>query len=122
MGGVVLCFAKNIRIGPAADGSGSTVLYTAEKREGQTMDKILVTRSSMPPFEEYVEEIRDIWDSRWLTNMGTKHQQLAAALRAYFQVENVSLFCNGHQALEAVRSSPRRLPMARPRWPLRGQG
>ena len=66
------------------------------------MDKILVTRSSMPPFEEYVEEIRDIWDSRWLTNMGTKHQQLAAALRAYFQVENVSLFCNGHQALEAA--------------------
>lgn len=94
------------------------------------MDKILVTRSSMPPFEEYVEEIRDIWDSRWLTNMGTKHQQLAASLRAYFQVENVSLFCNGHQALEAalaqfpraVRSSPHRLPMARPRWPLRGQG
>ena len=101
-GGVVLCFAKNLRIGPAADGSGSTVLYTAEKREGQTMDKILVTRSSMPPFEEYVEEIRDIWDSRWLTNMGTKHQQLAASLRAYFQVENVSLFCNGHQALEAA--------------------
>ena len=66
------------------------------------MEKILVTRSSMPPFEEYVEEIRDIWDSRWLTNMGTKHQQLAAALRAYFQVENVSLFCNGHQALEAA--------------------
>lgn len=66
------------------------------------MDKILVTRSSMPPFEEYVEEIRDIWDSRWLTNMGAKHQKLAAALRAYFQVENVSLFCNGHQALEAA--------------------
>ena len=66
------------------------------------MDKILVTRSSMPPFEEYMEEIRDIWDSRWLTNMGAKHQKLVAELKACLQVENVSLFCNGHQALEAA--------------------
>ena len=43
-------------------------------------DKILVTRSSMPDFDEYVEEIRDIWDSRWLTNMGIKHQTLQKEL------------------------------------------
>ena len=66
------------------------------------MDKILVTRSSMPPFEEYMEEIRDIWDNRWLTNMGAKHQKLVAELKACLQVGNVSLFCNGHQALEAA--------------------
>ena len=34
-------------------------------------DKVLVTRSSMPPFEEYVEMIRPLWESHWLTNMGT---------------------------------------------------
>ena len=32
---------------------------------------ILVTRSSMPEIEEYVEEIKSIWESHWLTNMGT---------------------------------------------------
>ena len=40
------------------------------------MDKqILVTRSSMPGFEEYCEEIRKLWDSHWLTNMGVEHKQ-----------------------------------------------
>lgn len=38
--------------------------------------KILVTRSSMPPFEEYADEIKDMWDTHWLTNMGVKHKQL----------------------------------------------
>ena len=41
---------------------------------------IQVTRSSMPDFQEYCDEIRDIWDSRWLTNMGVKHDQLCGAL------------------------------------------
>ena len=41
---------------------------------------INVTRSSMPEFEEYCAEIRDIWDSHWLTNMGEKHKALQAAL------------------------------------------
>ena len=36
------------------------------------MSRILVTRSSMPEYEEYIEEIKDIWDSHWLTNMGAK--------------------------------------------------
>ena len=30
---------------------------------------IQVTRSSMPDFEEYIEEIRSIWENHWLTNM-----------------------------------------------------
>ena len=34
--------------------------------------RILVTQSSMPPIEEYIEEIKELWDSRWLTNMGKK--------------------------------------------------
>lgn len=62
--------------------------------------KILVTRSSMPTLEEYVEEIRDIWDSHWLTNMGEKHKRLQRELEQYLEVENVELLTNGHMALE----------------------
>jgi len=65
-----------------------------------TGKKILVTRSSMPPFEEYTEEIRGIWDSHWLTNMGEKHDRLESMLKEYLSVEHVCLFCNGHSALE----------------------
>lgn len=56
----------------------------------------------MPLFEDYCEEIKELWDSRWLTNMGRKHEQLAAALCEKLKVGNVSLFTNGHLALEAV--------------------
>lgn len=67
---------------------------------GTVMSKILVTRSSMPPIEEYMNEIKDIWESRWLTNMGVKHKELQAGLRKYLGVENIDLFTNGHMALE----------------------
>ncbi len=66
------------------------------------MSVINVTRSSMPDFEEFCEEIRDLWDSRWLTNMGAKHQAFEAALRDYLQSPQVALFTNGHLALEAL--------------------
>lgn len=61
---------------------------------------ILVTRSSMPPIEEYIEEIKPIWDSYWLTNMGVKHNQLEKELIEYLGVKYLSLFTNGHLALE----------------------
>ena len=61
---------------------------------------IMVTRSSMPSMEEYIAEIRDIWQSRWLTNMGAKHQEFQSALRNFFGVAQVELFTNGHMALE----------------------
>lgn len=63
-------------------------------------EKILVTRSSMPSFEEYVDEIRSIWDSRWLTNMGEKHKQLEEKLCEYLRVPHMHLIVNGHMALE----------------------
>ena len=66
------------------------------------MGDILVTRSSMPEFAEYVEEIKDIWDSRWLTNMGKKHCELEKQLERYLKVDHVSLFANGHMALELL--------------------
>lgn len=61
---------------------------------------ILVTQSSMPTLEEYVEEIQDIWHTHWLTNMGEKHQKLQRELTNYLKVENVELLTNGHMALE----------------------
>ena len=63
-------------------------------------DRILVTRSSMPDLEEYVEEISSIWDSHWLTNMGPKHKELQAKLKSYLGVDNIELLANGHMALE----------------------
>lgn len=61
---------------------------------------ILVTRSSMPPYEEFIEEIKPLWESAWLTNMGRFHQELEAKLTEYLGVPRMKLFVNGHQALE----------------------
>ncbi len=63
---------------------------------------ILVTRSSMPSFEEFTEMIRPIWDSAWLTNMGEYHQELERQLKEYMKTDNLVLFVNGHMALEMV--------------------
>ena len=67
-------------------------------------EKIMVTRSSMPTLDEYVAEIKDLWDSHWMTNMGEKHQKLEQQLADYLGIEkdNIALFVNGHQALECI--------------------
>lgn len=65
-------------------------------------DRILVTRSSMPLLEEYVTEIAPLWESHWLTNMGTEHKKLEAALKERLEVDNLALFTNGHNALECI--------------------
>ena len=65
-------------------------------------EKILVTRSSMPDFEEYCNEIKDMWDTHWLTNMGDKHKQLQKELEKRFDVHHVTLYTNGHLALENI--------------------
>ncbi len=64
------------------------------------MGNILVTRSSMPTYEEYCEEIRELWESHWLTNMGVKHKKLQIELEKYLNVPHVTLYTNGHLALE----------------------
>ncbi|PLS01106.1 DegT/DnrJ/EryC1/StrS family aminotransferase [Neobacillus cucumis] len=66
------------------------------------MKPIQVTRSSMPAFEEYMEEIKVLWESHWLTNMGEKHKLLEAELTHYLNTPNVTLFTNGHTALECA--------------------
>jgi len=63
---------------------------------------IQVTKSSMPDFEEYIDEIRELWDTHWLTNMGTKHKNLESQLLDYLKVPNITLFTNGHLALECI--------------------
>lgn len=68
-------------------------------------NKILVTKSSMPPFEEYVEMLKPLWDTHWLTNMGTYHQQLEKELTGFLGVDQVSLMVNGHMALELAIQS-----------------
>ncbi len=66
---------------------------------------IQVTQSSMPEFEEYIEEIKGLWDSRWLTNMGAKHKELEAQLIKYLGVNDITLFTNGHLGLECAISA-----------------
>lgn len=64
------------------------------------MGKIQVTRSSMPQMDEYINEIKELWETHWLTNMGIKHNQLKDELKEYLGVEKVDLLTNGHMALE----------------------
>jgi len=54
--------------------------------------KILVTKSSIPDLDEYVEEIKELWDTQWITNMGVKHQKLEKLLLEYLDTENTTLF------------------------------
>lgn len=65
-----------------------------------SIEKVLVTQSSMPPYEEYIEAIKPLWETHWLTNMGVYHQELEAKLKAYLDVPELSLTVNGHMALE----------------------
>lgn len=65
-------------------------------------EKILVTRASLPKKEDFIKLVNEIFDNAWLTNMGCMHKRLEEELRKYLDVENVSLFVNGHQALELL--------------------
>lgn len=62
----------------------------------------MVTRTSLPPYEEYINAIKPLWDSHWITNMGYYHHELEKQLKEYFGVSEISLAVNGHMALEMV--------------------
>ena len=66
------------------------------------MYKIRLMNSVLPGLDEYVKEIEDIWTTHWTTNMGVKHRKLEAELREYLDVSEITLFANGHMALEAA--------------------
>ena len=68
---------------------------------------INVTSPLLPPLEEFLPYLQDIWDRKWLTNNGYYHQQLEDALCRYLKVPYISLFTNGTLpiivALQALR-------------------
>lgn len=66
------------------------------------MSRINVTKSSMPSFEEYIEELRPVWESRWLSNRGAASVKFEENLKNYLGCENVWLFANGHVAMEVA--------------------
>ncbi len=70
-----------------------------DKKKNATK-KILVTRATLPPMEEYIEEIASLWESHHITNMGKKHNLLEEKLKEYLRVDQLSLMVNGHMALE----------------------
>ena len=68
---------------------------------------ITVTSPLLPDLDEFHELLKEIWDSKWITNNGSFHQQLEKALAAYLKVPYISLFTNGTlpllTALQALR-------------------
>ena len=60
---------------------------------------IYVTRPHLPPLEDFIPYLQQIWDKRILTNGGPFHQQLERALCDYLGVEHLALFSNGTLAL-----------------------
>lgn len=63
------------------------------------MEKIYVTKPFLPPLEEFLPYLEDIWKEKWLTNNGKYHQTLEEKLRDYLGVKHLSLFSNGTLAL-----------------------
>jgi len=63
---------------------------------------IYVTQPSLPPLEEFLPYLEEIWENKWLTNNGPLHQQLEKALAGHLGVRYVSLFCNGMAALQTT--------------------
>ncbi len=63
-------------------------------------EKIMVTKSFLPPFEEYSKEIEKIWESHWLTNMGPLHEEFKEKLKNYLKSDEITLVSNGHLGLE----------------------
>lgn len=61
---------------------------------------IYITRPLLPPLDEIYIKIKDIWESKWLTNMGIQHKTLNSELMKYLKVNQLTLFCNGTLALQ----------------------
>ena len=70
-------------------------------------DIITVTSPLLPNLDEFTDSLKEIWESKWITNNGQFHQKLEAALVEYLKVPYVSLFTNGTlpllTALQALR-------------------
>jgi dTDP-4-amino-4,6-dideoxygalactose transaminase len=69
-------------------------------QNSRTAKPIYVTQPSLPPLEDFIPLLEQIWQSRVLTNNGPFHQRLEAALAEFLGVKHLSLFCNGMVALQ----------------------
>ena len=73
----------------------------------ENKSQITVTSPLLPPLEEYIPYLQEIWNRKWITNNGHFHQELEKALEKYLGVEYISLFTNGTlpliTALQALR-------------------
>ena len=71
------------------------------------MKQITVTSPLLPNLDEFHELLKEIWASKWVTNMGQFHEQLERSLAEYLKVHYISLFTNGTlpllTALQALR-------------------
>jgi dTDP-4-amino-4,6-dideoxygalactose transaminase len=61
---------------------------------------IYVTRPFLPPLNEFCQGLKEIWETRWLTNNGPIVKRFTRELCSLFETNNISLFNNGTQALQ----------------------
>ncbi|PIE96002.1 DegT/DnrJ/EryC1/StrS family aminotransferase [Bacillus fungorum] len=79
-------------------------ITTLQKQE-TFPEPILVSRPFLPPFQEYADTIQQLWDTHYITNNGSFHQQFEKELQSYLSVPHNTLFVNGHMALDiAIKS------------------
>ncbi len=63
--------------------------------QGPTDTVIHVTKPFLPPLEDMLPDLREIWESRWLTNHGPFHDRFVTALRPWLGSANITLVSNG---------------------------
>ena len=68
---------------------------------------ITVTKPSMPPFEEFIPYLEDIWERKILTNNGFYHQEFEKELCKYLKIKHLSIFTNGTLPLTTALQSMR---------------
>ena len=76
--------------------------------QNQPFDKpIYVTRPLLPSLDKFTDKLREIWDSKWLTNNGRQHLILEEKIKNVLKVPYLSLFNNGTIALVVACQSLR---------------
>lgn len=87
------------KVGCATSETPKRAISGPESRDAVTELPIRVTRPYLPPLEDFLPYLEQIWDSRILTNKGPFHEELEEALCGYLGVKYLSLFTNGTLAL-----------------------
>ncbi len=75
---------------------------------------LLVTEPSLPRYEDYIDTIKKIWSTKWLTNQGVFHNDLECKIKNFLKVDYLTLFCNGHSALDCAI---KQLRFTKEKWP-----